>query len=144
MVLDALGLVSSAQQVTSDVVSTSSVDLGNVTPKRAVGSGEALGYLVVFTAAGTNTGSIIISAIDSTAAALNAGVVKLNARALVTADLVAGNTFFIELPPNTPTQRYTGLDYDVTGTVDITITACLIPQSFYAAYKSYNKGFTVS
>jgi len=144
MFLDALGLVSDSQQVTADAVSTNSIDQGNVTPKRAIGTGEPIGFMVAIVAAGTNTGSMIISILESANSNLAAGT-KTGQRALATAELAVGKLYFIEVPAGKPAARYLGLDYDVTGTVDVTLKSCLVPRSFFdEQLKVYNKGFTVS
>src|SRR6266849_3340420 len=114
MITDALGIVTNAQHVTGTALSTNTFDDGNVTPKRAIGSGTALGFAVSVTAAGTNTGSLTIQSISSAAAALPTPTV-LAQQNLVTADLAAGSTFFIPIPPQRPGQRYIGLNYTVTG-----------------------------
>lgn len=143
MFLDALGLVSSAQQITADATSTSSIDLGNLTPKRAIGAGEPVGFLIAITAVGTTTGSAIISSISSASDTLGTAT-KMNSIGLATADLALGKLHFVGIRPGQPILRYIGLDYDITGTVDFTVTACLIPLALFHSVTLQAKGYTVS
>jgi len=137
--------VSAAQQVTVDALSTNAIDLGDVTPKRQIGNGEPMGFAVSITAIGTTTGSADIQVIGSAAANLSSAVVYGLVR-LATADLAAGKTYFVPVPPGTPALRYIGLNYDITGTVDFTVTAFLTSQALFAkeAPVSYADAITVS
>ena len=141
--MDAFGRVSSAQQVTATGVSTHTIDLSNVTPKRQIGTCEPVGFAVFISANGTTTGSLALEIIQSAAADLSAPTV-IASRNLVTAQLSAGNAHFIGMPPGMPTQRYIGLRYTVTGTVDFTGDAYLVPQSFVQSWTAYAKGYVVS
>jgi len=122
MFCDALLKLCAAQAVTADAVSVSSVDLGNVTPKRKLGVGEPMGILVTITAIGTNTGSAKIQAIVSAAAALSAPLI-VGEIDLATADIAAGGSFIVPLAQGIAYLRYIGLNFDITGTVDFTVDA---------------------
>lgn len=142
MYIDALMRVSNAQQVTADAVSTDSIDLGNVTPKREVGTGEELGFATVITAIGTTTGSTILQAIQSAAAALTSPDV-LGSINLATADIAAGKAYFVALPPGYPTKRYIGMNHDITGTVDYTVTSFLTTRTLFSILaRAYAKSYT--
>lgn len=143
-IVDALLRVSSGQQVTADAVSTETIDNGNVTPKRNLAVGEPMGYLVVITAIGTNTGSAKLTAIQSAAAALTSPQI-LGEIDLATADIVAGATFIIPIGHGIPALRFYGINYDITGTVDFTVTAFFGPISMLSQRAlTYAKGYTIS
>lgn len=145
MILDSLLKVSAAQQVTADVVSTNTVDLGNVTPKRRIGAGEPMAYVMAITAVGTNTGSSKIQAIMSAAAALTSPVI-VGEVDLVTADLVAGKIVIVPVGDGPATLRYAGMNHDITGTVDYTVDAYgPMPLALCSRIaESYAKGYTIS
>jgi hypothetical protein len=145
MILDSLLKVSAAQQVTADAVSTSSVDLGNVTPKRGVAGGEPMAYVCAITAIGTNTGSTKIQAIQSAAAALTAPQI-LGEVDLQTADIVAGKVIIVPVGQGIPALRFHGMQHDITGTVDYTVDAYgPMPLSMASIVaERYAKGYTVS
>src|SRR5262245_23239737 len=108
---DALGQVSNAQAFGAAAVSTNSIDLGatSVSPNaREIGTGEPVGFGFAVTTAGTVAGSTI-EIISATDAALTAGILVHATRATVLAENVAGKSYFIALPPGTPTQRYLGI-----------------------------------
>lgn len=143
MILDALLKVSAAQQVTADAVSANTIDFGNVTPKRKISVGEPMGYLVVITAVGTNTGSAKITAIQSAAANLGSPQI-LGEVDLVTADLAAGKRFIVAVSQSdADALRYWGLNFDITGTVDFTVDAYFGPLSMFStSQQHYAKGYT--
>lgn len=144
MILDALLKVSAAQAVTADAVSTNTVDLGNVTPKRKIAVGEPMGFLVVITAIGTNTGSAKLTAIQSAAAALTSPQI-VGEIDLATADIAVGKAYIIALSSGIPALRYMGINYDITGTVDFTVDAYgPIPLSMLSILaETYAKNYAV-
>ena len=114
MYLDAFLLVSNAQAFGAAAVSTNSIDLGNVTPKRAIGTGEPMGFGFAVTTAGTVAASLI-EIISATDVALTTSIVVHASRSIPLAETVAGALFFIPLPPGTPTQRYLGIRVTTAG-----------------------------
>lgn len=146
MFVDALTLLSSAQQVTADAVSGNTIDFGNVTPKRKIGVGEPMGVQVSITAAGTNSGSAKLTVITSSAANLGTSPTILGELDLAAADLAAGRTYVIAISNGVDVQRYFGMNYDITGVVDFTVTAHLAPLSMLSAHKpeSYADAITIS
>lgn len=145
MFLDALLQLSSAQQVTADAVSGNTIDTGNVSPLRRIGTGEPVGVGIFITAVGTNTGSAKLTAIQSAAAALTAPDI-IGEVDLATADIAVGKAYFVPLSPGQiAAKRYVGVNYDITGTVDFTVNAFLMPRDLFAQMsETYAKGFTVS
>ena len=148
MFLDVLGRLMSAQAVSSsDAVSASSYDLGNVTPARRVGTGEDLCLLfVVTTAAAGDSGSLTdtfrLRAVSSAAEALTS-VTVLAERRVTGAQLTAGAIFEVPIPKGTPAQRYLGAQVDV-GTGDTVSLSCyIVPRSFVHDFVAYAKGYAV-
>ena len=143
MILDNLLVVSSGQQVTADAFSSYSVDCENVTPKRQVGSGEPMAFVMAITAIGTTSGSSKIQVVESSAADLNTTPVVIAEQDLATADLAAGKVYCFPIPAGRPLTRYIGMYHDITGTVDYTVTAALIPLSFaQMVLPKYAKGYS--
>lgn len=147
MILDAQTLLSDAQAVTADAVSTNTIDLGDVTPKRDIGDGEPLALVVtVDVAADSTTGDETYSFEFIQSANANLGSADvLAARTVAAADLYAGAQVVIPIPPGAITKRYIGLNYNVGGTTPtITCTSYVVPQSFVPKLKNYADGFTIS
>lgn len=142
--LDAFTLVCSSQAVVADAVSEDSVDLGNVTPKRKVGVGEVMGIMIAIKALGTTSGSAIIYAVTSAAAALTSPI-RIGAIGLATADLAVGKKYFIPFAHGIDYLRYIGLDFDITGTVDFTVDAWVTSADMASTGpENYADGFTIS
>jgi hypothetical protein len=140
MFLDALGRVSNAQAFGAAAVSTDSVDLGNVTPKRQVGTGEPVGFGFVVTTAGTVAASLV-EVISATDAALTAGILVEASVSIPLADAVAGFGIFIAFPPGRPRQRYVGVRVTTAGGT-ISGTAWLTSHSLFSILAaSYAKGY---
>lgn len=146
MILDALLVVSDAQAVTVDAVSTNTIDLGTSSPAREIGSGEPMSMLVtVDVAADFTTGdeTYAFELIQSANANLSSPTV-LNRRVLTAAQLALGAIFAVPLPPGTPSARYLGMNYDTGGTTPtLTITAALVPTRFVDMIKNYQKNYVV-
>lgn len=146
MILDALLVVSDAQAITADAVSTNTIDLGTSSPAREIGSGEPMAMLVtVDVAADFTTGdeTYAFELIQSANANLSSATV-LNRRVLTAAQLALGAIFAIGVPPGTPSARYLGMNYDVGGTTPtLTVTAALVPTKFIDMIKAYAKNYVV-
>jgi len=146
-ILDAQTLLSDAQAITADAVSTNTYDAGATTPQRDIGGGEPLAVVItVDVAADATTGDETYSfeVIQSAAANLGTPDVLID-RTVAAADLYAGAQVVIPLPPGAQTKRYLGLNYNVGGTTPtITCTAYILPQNFAPQIKSYADGFTIS
>jgi hypothetical protein len=147
MIIDALLLVSDAQAITVDAVSTNTIDLGNVTPKRRVGDGEPVGFgMSVDVAADFTTGNetYTIEVIESAAAALTSPNI-LASYTFTATQLAAGARFFLEMPIGFPTLRYIGLNYNVGGTTPtVTVTAWFTRRCDFAQEPlAYARGYEV-
>jgi len=147
MFMDALLRVSNAQAVTVTAVSTSSIDLGNITPKRAIGSGEPMGFAVaVGVAADFTTGdeSYQLDLIQSATEDLATPDVILS-EIRTAAQLVAGALVWVPIPKGWPTKRFIGLRYTVGGTTPtVTVTAWLTTHSMFSvASEFYAKNYVV-
>jgi len=133
MFIDALLLVSDAQAVTVDAVSTHTIDLGG-TNKR-IGNGVPLVFFITLDVAADITDlneTYSFQVIQSASANLSTPDV-LAVRTIAAADLKAGVIQSIGIPIGTPTKQYLGLNYDTGGTTpSLTVTAGVVPQSFVA------------
>lgn len=142
MILDALLLVSDAQAFGAAAVSTNSIDLGNVTPKRKIGTGKEMGFAFTCDVAGTVAASLL-EIISATDAALTAGILVHASRSIPLAEMLAGALFFLGLPPGTPTQRYLGVRV-TTAAGTVSMSSWLTAQSLFSLLpESYAKGYAV-
>ena len=130
--IDAKTMVSNKQRIQADAASTSSIDLTLVTTKRKVGEGEPMCFAVAIPVAGTTTGSMDIQVIESATEDLATPTV-LSLRRLATADLAAGKFHTVDIPQGAPRAQFVGLFFDITGTVDVTVTAWMTPRSMVAS-----------
>lgn len=147
MFMDALGLVSDAQALTATAFSTNTIDLGNTSPIRAIGSGEPVGFgLSVDVAADITTGdeTYTVEVVESDNANLSSPTV-LSSRVLTAAQLAAGALHFVEVPSGTPNKRYLGLRYTLAGTTpSATVTAWLTARDLFSiAQRNYARGYAV-
>lgn len=154
MILDQLGLLSDAQSLSATALSTNTVDLGNVTPKRQIGTGETIGVVItVDVAADFTTGdeTYDFQLVQSAAEALTSPTVLarltfIASGTMISSLLVQGYRMFLPLPHGMPIQRYLGMNYVLGGTTPtITVTACLVPERVVAVGPiHYAKGYTIS
>ena len=147
MFIDALGRVSNAQAFSATAVSTDSIDLGNVTPNRRIGTGESLGFgmAVIVGLAGT-TPTFSFDVISATDAALTTSVVVHANYTRLAADLTAGSLHFFPLPPDWPRQRYLGARVNLGGTTPtITVTTWLTARDLFSVQAlSYADALVIS
>lgn len=149
MFLDALTRICSAQAFDADAVSERSYDLGNVTPKRDVGEGEALGVgISVGVSADHTTGNetFEFDLIQSATEDLGTPDVLMT-MPLVYTELVAGMVKVFPIPAGKITKRFLGIQHNGTGTTPtVTITAWIAPMSMLTAMPqtSYAKGYTIA
>lgn len=142
MFIDALLRVASAQAMGAGAVSASSIDLGNVTPKRQIGTGETMGFGVSIDVAAT-VAATTVEAISATDAALTAGILVHGTIVIPLAAALAGTLWFVPLPMGTPTQRFIGIRTTTAGGT-ITVTAQLMPESMFSlAQNLYAKNYVV-
>lgn len=142
---DALCLLSDAQAVTADAVSTNSYD--SAAAGNEIGIGEPLALVItVDVAADSTTGdeTYVFEFIESAAAALTSPTVLVE-RAVAAASLTAGAQVVLPLPPDAKSKRYLGAQYDVGGTTPtITVTAFIAPLSSVQNYKAYADAITIN
>lgn len=125
MFIDALGRVSNAQAFTATAVSTDSIDLGNVTPNRRIGTGESLGFgMAVLVGLAGTTPTFSLDVISATDGALTTSIVVHANYTRLQADLAAGSLHFFNLPVDWPRQRFLGVRVNLGGTTP-TITATI-------------------
>ncbi|HXH24038.1 MAG TPA: hypothetical protein VNI78_02240 [Vicinamibacterales bacterium] len=146
MLLDAQTLLSDAQAVSADAVSTNIIDLGAV---RQIGDGNPLAIVIcVDVAADATTGdetySFEVQTDDNSGFASPTTLIDQD---IPRAVLTAGSIHVIPLPTgsNPRLERYLRLNYDVGGTTpSITVTAWVAPLNFVQTAKHYADGITIS
>lgn len=148
MFVDALLKVCTAQAFTAVAVSASAIDLGNVTPKRAIGTGEPLGFGFSVDVAASAT-TVKLEVIMATDAVLTAGIIVLVEETRLSADLPLGGLLFLPIPPGEPTAgwlRFLGVRVTPAGgAATVTLSAWLTSQKLFSvAPKAYAKGYTIS
>jgi hypothetical protein len=142
MFLDALGLVSDAQAFGAAAVSTNSIDLGNVTPKRQIGTGEPIGFGFQIDVSGTVAASLV-EVISTTDAALTAGIVVEGSLLIPLAAALAGSLWFVPMPQGRPTQRFLGIRVTTAGGT-ITATSWLTTHALFSVLaQPYAKNYQV-
>jgi hypothetical protein len=142
MFLDALLLVSQAQAFGAAGVSTNSIDLGNVTPKRKIGTGKEMGFGLALTTGGT-VAATLFEIISATDAALTAGILVHASMSIPLAQTVAGALFFLGLPPGTPTQRFLGIRLTTAGGT-VSATSWLTESELFSILgENYAKNYAV-
>jgi hypothetical protein len=140
MFLDALTLVSDAQAFGALAVSTNSIDLGNTTPKREIGTGEPVGFGFQIDVSGT-VAATLVEIISATDAALTAGIIVEASITIPLAAALAGSLWFVPLPPGRPSQRFLGIRATTAGGT-ITATSWLTSWSMFSILaKVYAKAF---
>lgn len=129
----------------SDAYTTYSVDLGNVTPKREVGTGEplCLVYSVGVAAAGS-TDTSIFKCVSATSADLSSGTLIVSQRTIANASLTAGSRHVVSIPPGSVTQRYIGGRVELGSGDTITVDCHLMPESMVGIFTNYADAVTWS
>ncbi len=143
--LDKLTASGGVAVTSSDAYTDYSKDLGNVTPKRQVGTGTRLSLMFVVKTAGsavsaTDTSDFI--AVQSVNANLTSHdeIIK---RRIPQASMRVGAIIEVPIPVATPTKRYLGGRVEL-GTGDtVTVDCYLIPSDHIQAFLAYAKGFAV-
>jgi len=135
MYLDAFLRVSNAQAFGAAAVSTDSIDLGNVTPKRQISTGEPMGFGVAITTAGT-VAATLMEVISATDAALTAGILVHSSRSVPLAETVLGALFFLPFNSGAPTQRFIGVRMTTAGGT-ISATAWLTSHSLFSIHSAH-------
>lgn len=131
MYIDAFLLVSDSQAVTVTAVSTHTIDLSNVTPKRDVSVGEPLGFGVGVDVAAV--ADITLEAVESDNADLSSPTV-ISSVVRTMAQLTAGSLHFV--PLGTVSKRYIGMRY-TTGGTGATLSAWLTPRDLFSKLQTY-------
>lgn len=145
MFIDALCLLSDAQAVTADAVSTNTFDSGAAGNDVSVGE-QLVAVIQVDVAADATTGDETYAFEFIQSAAANLGSADVLARRVIAAaSLTAGSIHYLPLPQGSKTKRYLGLNYDVGGTTPtVTVTAFIQPASMLQLDKVYADGITIS
>jgi len=145
MFVDALLRLSSAQAFTTDAVSTNTIDLGDATVKRRIGTGEPLCGVVTVTVAGAGAGVYEFQIIESAAENLGSATVVGTTGSLAEASVAAGAIHIIPIAPGRPTLRYLGANFNnVSGTTGVTANIDIMPMSEAQSFIAYAKNYTIS
>lgn len=145
MFIDSQLLLSDAQAVTADAVSSNTVDTGAA--GNSIEIGEPLVIVIqVDVAADATTGDETYSFEAIQSAAANLGSPDVLASVTIAASaLSAGSIHYLPIPQGSKSKRYLGLNYSVGGTTPtITCTAFIQPANQIQAFKAYADGFTIS
>lgn len=146
MRFDLQNQLSAAQAFTGgSTVSTNSYDLGVYTvngqtqhPDPSIGRLMAiLGLVTVAAGAGSTW---VHNAINTTDAALTAGVVTLISTTLTAANMPAGQQVILSIPQKTIAERYVGYSNSGSGgTVTVTMDVYWVPLDEIPSYRSFIK-----
>lgn len=144
MFIDALLRLSTAQAFTAAAVTTNSIDLGNGTPKRQIGTGEDM-MMAISVDVLLNATSMLLEVISATDAALTTSIVVHATRTILAADAVAGALIGMHVPVGAPTQRYIGMRVTPTGgAATVTLTISLTATALFSiAQQYYPKNYVV-
>jgi hypothetical protein len=148
MILDKFLRLSEAQAVTgtTPVVSQNTLDLGNVAPKRDLGTGERMVALVHVGVALAGTSPTFLAELISSASADLSSPTVLGSTGTISgaANAPAGAQFEIPIPSGRIAQRYLGLRYTLGGTSPtVTVSAEIQPARLasQAIPQNYAKGY---
>lgn len=150
MILDSQNLLSDAQAFTSSGYTTNTIDLGNVTPKNEIGTGEGLALVFTVDVAadtGSSDETYQFQLVQSANANLSSHdvLVQTDTSFITRSTLVAGYQVVLPVPPGMVSKRYLGGRLVLGGTTpSITVTGFLQPRAMVQNYKDYAKGYTIS
>lgn len=148
MFVDALLTLSDAQALTATAVSTNTIDCGNPTVKRDIGSGEPVKLVVSMDVAlGGTSPTMLIEVLQSANADLSTPDVIASSGSIAgAAEAPVGKIFQLPLPPGRITKRYLGARYTLGGTSPTgTVTAFVQPGDMGspAFPQNYAKGYSI-
>jgi hypothetical protein len=148
MFADALLMLSDSQPLTgTGAVSANTIDLGNPTVKRDVGTGEPLVLVVATETALVGAGgSLTAEVLQSDNADLSSPDVIASSGPILAAALPIGSVVQVAIPEGRITKRYLGAKLTLAGTTPtLTVNAFIQPSSMasQAAPRHYAKGYTV-
>jgi len=142
MIIDNLLSYSDAQALTGTAVSTNVLDHSQ---DRDIGIGTPMCVCItVDVAAGGTTPTLSVTLQTDSVVGFGSAVNVISTQVFAAAALVAGARFALPVPPDLNMNRFSRLNYTMTGTSPtITVTAELIPQSQMQAEAVAASGFTV-
>ena len=147
MYIDAQGLFSDNQALTSTAVATNVIDLGATNTLKKYFDGEELVVAISVdvaadAASGDETYAFGIETDDNTG--LSSPTVLVS-RSISRTALTVNSLHVIPIPMGQDVERYLGVRYTLGGTTpSITVTTYLIPSSGLDKFKPYSKGYTIS
>ncbi len=145
MITDKLLRVSTAQTVTTDAVSTDTIDLSVA---RDIGEGKDLYmHFIVDEAATSDTGgsTVTFNVIGSASADLSSATVLGSSGAIVKTALTVGKRIAVRINPQIASLglRYLGAQYDVSATLTAGKFTADIVEAVQDGQKFYASGFSV-
>lgn len=145
MITDKLLRVSTAQTVTTDAVSTDTIDLSVA---RDIGEGHELYmHFIVDEAATSDTGgsTVTFNVIGSASADLSSATVLGSSGAIVKTALTVGKRVAVRINPQIASLglRYLGAQYDVSATLTAGKFTADIVEAVQDGQKFYASGFSV-
>lgn len=145
MITDKLLRVSTAQAVTTDAVSTDTIDLSVA---RDIGEGKDLYmHFIVDTAATSDTAdsTVTFNVIGSAAANLGTPTILGSSGPIVKTALTAGKRVAVRINPQIASLglRYLGAQYDVSATLTAGAFTADIVEAIQDGQKFYASGFSV-
>jgi len=145
MITDKLLRVSTAQTVTTDAVSTDTIDLSVA---RDIGEGKDLYmHFIVDEAATSDTGgsTVTFNVIGSASADLSSATVLGSSGAIVKTALTVGKRVAVRINPQIASLglRYLGAQYDVSATLTAGKFTADIVEAVQDGQKFYASGFSV-
>ena len=147
MRLDKLSELDSAHALTATAYSTNTIDLGNVSPKRDLGTGERLALLITVDVAADATDgdeTYVFDFIQSANANLSSEDILVSMQ-VARATLVAGYKINVPIPPGVITKRYIGAKYVLGGTTPtITVSSHVQPANMTEQQAAYARGYVVA
>jgi hypothetical protein len=139
MIIDDQHLYSSAQALTGTAASTNLIDHK---ADRDMGIGTPLAVLITLDVAAAAGGSYAVALqTDDNSGFSSATTIG---SATITSGDAAGTRYIIQVPPSTTFERYTRLNYTVTGGCTATVTASLMTQTGIQNAAAYPDSITIS
>lgn len=146
MRFDLLDQLSAAQVVTAAAVSTNSKKVKTTGQDLGIGTDPQMGLVFAAVSNAVGGGSFTIEIIEATDAALTAGVVSLATMTLTAAKLLAGEGFFLPLPPYSQSKAFYGARFTPVGgsSPSLTVDAYFGTSDDVAQYKSFTSTYNVA
>lgn len=144
MILDSLNAFGTQSLTSGTTVGTDKIDLGDVTPRMDIASGEPMAVVFTINADATvNTDTFSFQIVSDEDDALGSPTVHVT-RMVAGALLKEGAQIVLDLPIGPPEyERYLGVRYIVGSTDTLNVTAHLVPRKHVGRQAYYAKAYEV-